>query len=135
MIRRPPRSTRTDTLFPYTTLFRSRLQAGGPEGFKAIWGDLKSDERNLPDIVLAGAGIQQAQGNIDEASRILEAALQIRLEARLLNEYSHYQHEHVAALLSKDEAMHKTKLDDAILLAAVGHLGCTGARWGQGKYY
>src|SRR3546814_9029589 len=28
MIRRPPRSTRTDTLFPYTTLFRS---AGQPE--------------------------------------------------------------------------------------------------------
>src|SRR3546814_13415267 len=25
MIRRPPRSTRTDTLFPYTTLFRSHL--------------------------------------------------------------------------------------------------------------
>src|SRR3546814_11745743 len=36
MIRRPPRSTRTDTLFPYTTLFRSRgrdLAAGanGPD--------------------------------------------------------------------------------------------------------
>src|SRR3546814_20225132 len=29
MIRRPPRSTRTDTLFPYTTLFRSRLYAAG----------------------------------------------------------------------------------------------------------
>src|SRR3546814_19316560 len=27
MIRRPPRSTRTDTLFPYTTLFRSGVQA------------------------------------------------------------------------------------------------------------
>src|SRR3546814_4270148 len=27
MIRRPPRSTRTDTLFPYTTLFRSGAQA------------------------------------------------------------------------------------------------------------
>src|SRR3546814_10739637 len=26
MIRRPPRSTRTDTLFPYTTLFRSRAR-------------------------------------------------------------------------------------------------------------
>src|SRR3546814_15889610 len=26
MIRRPPRSTRTDTLFPYTTLFRSGVQ-------------------------------------------------------------------------------------------------------------
>src|SRR3546814_11195109 len=33
MIRRPPRSTRTDTLFPYTTLFRSRprlLRRGQP---------------------------------------------------------------------------------------------------------
>src|SRR3546814_8136082 len=29
MIRRPPRSTRTDTLFPYTTLFRSALGAYG----------------------------------------------------------------------------------------------------------
>src|SRR3546814_21053875 len=29
MIRRPPRSTRTDTLFPYTTLFRSGVRAGG----------------------------------------------------------------------------------------------------------
>src|SRR3546814_6301183 len=28
MIRRPPRSTRTDTLFPYTTLFRSILSQG-----------------------------------------------------------------------------------------------------------
>src|SRR3546814_10886403 len=28
MIRRPPRSTRTDTLFPYTTLFRSHLAIG-----------------------------------------------------------------------------------------------------------
>src|SRR3546814_3889192 len=33
MIRRPPRSTRTDTLFPYTTLFRSRhLGPGGAAG-------------------------------------------------------------------------------------------------------
>src|SRR3546814_11417391 len=31
MIRRPPRSTRTDTLFPYTTLFRSARLLGGPD--------------------------------------------------------------------------------------------------------
>src|SRR3546814_17885980 len=43
MIRRPPRSTRTDTLFPYTTLFRSVLEhvlfepavAGNAQGFGA----------------------------------------------------------------------------------------------------
>src|SRR3546814_4115448 len=32
MIRRPPRSTRTDTLFPYTTLFRSRGRRGAGDG-------------------------------------------------------------------------------------------------------
>src|SRR3546814_10235507 len=32
MIRRPPRSTRTDTLFPYTTLFRSRAGHDGSVG-------------------------------------------------------------------------------------------------------
>src|SRR3546814_677209 len=32
MIRRPPRSTRTDTLFPYTTLFRSPYDADDPPG-------------------------------------------------------------------------------------------------------
>src|SRR3546814_13709328 len=30
MTRRPPRSTRTDTLFPYTTLFRSAARDGAP---------------------------------------------------------------------------------------------------------
>src|SRR3546814_8462897 len=44
MIRRPPRSTRTDTLFPYTTLFRSVLlegHGGGPRyhGVAAALGE------------------------------------------------------------------------------------------------
>src|SRR3546814_37753 len=33
MIRRPPRSTRTDTLFPYTTLFRSQSRLADETGF------------------------------------------------------------------------------------------------------
>src|SRR3546814_10591376 len=36
MIRRPPRSTRTDTLFPYTTLFRSPLGAAELARFDAV---------------------------------------------------------------------------------------------------
>src|SRR3546814_19395581 len=35
MIRRPPRSTRTDTLFPYTALFRSRLLVGARAQWRA----------------------------------------------------------------------------------------------------
>src|SRR3546814_14719792 len=40
MIRRPPRATRTDTLFPYTTLFRS-LDPGLRRGGKEVWGFAK----------------------------------------------------------------------------------------------
>src|SRR3546814_10754371 len=46
MIRRPPRSTRTDTLFPYTTLFRSRSDIHAQRIHDAIAGesiDLKSE--------------------------------------------------------------------------------------------
>src|SRR3546814_8885742 len=39
MIRRPPRSTRTDTLFPYTTLFRSKRRAAQPQ-FSACWSSV-----------------------------------------------------------------------------------------------
>src|SRR3546814_1039668 len=40
MIRRPPRSTRTDTLFPYTTLFRSwGANMDYQTGIPSDWGD------------------------------------------------------------------------------------------------
>src|SRR3546814_11880068 len=48
MIRRPPRSTRTDTLFPYTTLFRSSgEQASDNRAALAksmVWGPVASKE-------------------------------------------------------------------------------------------
>src|SRR3546814_18380205 len=37
MIRRPPRSTRTDTLFPYTTLFRSHKKPGTTDLTQKVW--------------------------------------------------------------------------------------------------
>src|SRR3546814_4254603 len=43
MIRRPPRSTRTDTLFPYTTLFRSLPGRVGRHGDAAIGAADKID--------------------------------------------------------------------------------------------
>src|SRR3546814_3757402 len=65
MRRRPPRSTRTDTLFPYTTLFRSErvggheLGLGGPFGVGMLALDLVEQARRL--IVLAGLhGVHRA---------------------------------------------------------------------------
>src|SRR3546814_4293710 len=59
MIRRPPRSTRTDTLLPYTTLFRSRPSSGpkppGPLLPEAV-GRRESDEARSWAQLLFEAG-------------------------------------------------------------------------------
>src|SRR3546814_16540612 len=56
MLRRPPRSTRTDTLFPYTTLFRSSLN-GCAVGLFPI---LRARRRHLtPKLALEFCGSRQ----------------------------------------------------------------------------
>src|SRR3546814_17979712 len=50
MIRRPPRSTRTDTLFPYTTLFRS------------------PDDREVIDLMLAHVPTNKVEGAYNRAA-------------------------------------------------------------------
>src|SRR3546814_1785442 len=57
MIRRPPRSTRTATLFPYTTLFRSRLLHPGARRP----GSGPRSRLDVPALVRAGAGAAGAQ--------------------------------------------------------------------------
>src|SRR3546814_6217461 len=57
MIRRPPRSTRTDTLFPYTTLFRSEaaeFRASGITGFHNAYGLGGPDAKRQALEFLAG---------------------------------------------------------------------------------
>src|SRR3546814_5600159 len=50
MIRRPPRSTLTDTLFPYTTLFRSKPFHGRLLGFGHFVFESAAQEQGLRDI-------------------------------------------------------------------------------------
>src|SRR3546814_5527957 len=57
MIRRPPRSTRTDTLFPYTTLFRSAIgRALTTYGDEIVGRVLSMIGRAFKDQVLVGVG-------------------------------------------------------------------------------
>src|SRR3546814_2964496 len=56
MIRRPPRSTRTDTLFPYTTLFRSPRSTATVSATR-FRGALVVVQMALALILLAGAGL------------------------------------------------------------------------------
>src|SRR3546814_1830238 len=57
MIRRPPRSTRTDTLFPYTTLFRSGMRIAALRRGE-VADDLAGRGIELADRAIAIAGIE-----------------------------------------------------------------------------
>src|SRR3546814_1859125 len=66
MIRRPPRSTRTDTLFPYTTLFRSRdrgkidklVEKYGLDGYKQQSGIRR---HSIACVALPTCGLAMAE--------------------------------------------------------------------------
>src|SRR3546814_10202199 len=52
MIRRPPRSTRTDTLFPYTTLFRSAVLEHEVEHAGAVRVGVGPDVRTVAEVAI-----------------------------------------------------------------------------------
>src|SRR3546814_12668298 len=81
MVRRPPRSTRTDTLFPYTTLFRSSAQGTADRAARAAPLDAQyvgnGGAGGRPDGGIAGDLAESA----GEAALAAEDALQFPEEA------------------------------------------------------
>src|SRR3546814_20129076 len=87
MIRRPPRSTRTDTLFPYTTLFRSRrspppraarrCRRGNPApcGSAAALHPSEGTARWRRDPVCPAPGGRQNRGSPDRPALCRDRAL------------------------------------------------------------
>src|SRR3546814_2528535 len=96
MIRRPPRSTRTDTLFPYTTLFRSplltcpaiRLAADGGTGKRS---DTAADQRAggavalARDAVAGDAPQQSADNRAADGVAMAAAADHVGIVARVIS--------------------------------------------------
>src|SRR3546814_3765991 len=80
MIRRPPRSTRTDTLFPYTTLFRSdpsqlRIHGREHKAMVAIGDPRRAIEGLAADLFLygckgEGSALTVRQRQIDARSQL-----------------------------------------------------------------
>src|SRR3546814_19950663 len=82
MIRRPPRSTRTDTLFPYTTLFRSH-----------------TGHRDR----LAGRTAALGQGDVEQPRRFARVVVEQLVEVAHAEE-----HQHVRVLrLGGEELLHQ----------------------------
>src|SRR3546814_19419542 len=72
MIRRPPRSTRTDTLFPYTTLFRSTAKASSEQMDFASAG-IGTGMHYLGELINVNAGIKMVHIPYASGSRQLQA--------------------------------------------------------------
>src|SRR3546814_1683555 len=76
MIRRPPRSTRTDTLFPSTTLFRSGLDiAPFADESQQLAGEVPRDAGLEPDVRLE-AGPADGLALVDDAQEAVTAPLE-----------------------------------------------------------
>src|SRR3546814_4168067 len=93
MIRRPPRSTRTDTLFPDTTLFRSRQRVegigdeAGPGMDDADIGDLgkQFDQPTMQEI-------GRAHSELQSLMRISYAVFCLKKKKTMIEESSNSEH-------------------------------------------
>src|SRR3546814_4796368 len=83
MLRRPPRSTRTDTLFPYTTLFRSLRQG-----------------HDLDAVLLAIGDVDEQVFEIPPPLRIFQLVLQIVLRLLVGQRLRQRSEEHTSELQS-----------------------------------
>src|SRR3546814_10185693 len=127
MLRRPPRSTRTDTLCPYTTLFRSqrtcaasprsvdrlrhhakiglhRLPAAGEAFARFLFADRGHDDHILAMLPVDGGGDLVPGGKlagIEQAKHFVElAAAAHRIEQHRLDELVRRSEEHTSELQS-----------------------------------
>src|SRR3546814_1998393 len=111
MIRRPPRSTRTDTLFPYTTLFRSdgagrrsqplhrRTQAVGAgqaaRRRRAVAGSVHAGTEPVPragDGAGAGARSEEHTSELQSLMRISYAVFCLKKKKQNKNNTNHTLH-------------------------------------------
>src|SRR3546814_3777150 len=107
MIRRPPRATRTDTLFPYTTLFRSHLDVGfiqAPARIKAT-----PPEPAQPLLHLRGVALDPAidRRTVDRNAAFRQHFLKVAIADRLASISAHNPQEHIPLEMAPLEIRHR----------------------------
>ena len=114
----------------------ARLRAAAAnDGWRAIWKDLKAEERLLPEIALAGAAAFEAAGEANEAAKVLEAAIAVKFNPALVAAYARCDAEQVSRRLAKAETWLQQRPTDPDLLTALGMLCLNGQLWGQAERY
>src|SRR3546814_8231776 len=99
MIRRPPRATRTDTLFPYTTLFRSLV------GIDAVYAGLAKGDPQLGFLAITaadGAIVHHAGARSEEHTSELQSLMRISYAVFCLKKKKiHFPHTSINGYIRK----------------------------------
>jgi HemY protein len=103
--------------------------------WQPIWKSLRSDEKLLPEVALAGAYAFEANDQIKEASRILENSIEQSFDVRVLDTYARAEGQEVNRRLQKAEGWLAKRPNDAQLLATLGSLCLASQMWGQAQRY
>src|SRR3546814_17794025 len=114
MRRRPPRSTRTDTLFPYTTLFRSAVR-------KELDGRIEPGRPRVGEAERLHPGDMQAAeaGRAAAGAPILDGILRIGQQRRAADQQDRHDVDPTVAG-NGEERQHR--LEEAAVALRAGHL-------------
>src|SRR3546814_9870534 len=101
MIRRPPRSTRTDTLFPYTTLFRSLLLD--------LDGTIVEQPAEVDPFTVASGQPVIRQYRLRDLVRAIDAAKDDAKVKAIVLDLDHFQGGNPAALREEGDALGRVR--------------------------
>ena len=105
------------------------------DSWRKVWKELKPAERTMPDVALAAAEASEFHGQLDESASILEQAIAISYDPRLLAAYARADSKNVPRRLEKAEKWLDDRTADPDLLTTLGTLCLQGQIWGQAEHY
>src|SRR3546814_8499556 len=113
MIRRPPRSTRTDTLFPYTTLFRSICGASSYKRISCLAsiGISTSIRAMTIKVISANTDTTRSEEHTSELQSLMRnsyAVFCLKNKKKKNNIKEHYNHKARTKTVSNDNKTHRS---------------------------
>src|SRR3546814_3541656 len=118
MIRRPPRSTRTDTLFPYTTLFRSCTATSSVASMPVSSGSPMQLDGARVLVTGAGSGIGRSEEHTSELQSLMRISYAVFcLKKKKYNAtYTNY-----SALVTRVYNYRQTRANTIIIMINYSH--------------
>lgn len=111
------------------------INNAAPEEWQFVWKGLNSNEKLMPLVALAAAARFGAKDDAKSAGKVLEDALSVSMDARLLKAYIQAPADAVHERLAKAQGWLKKDNNNPELLTALGYLCLKGQLWGQAERY